>query len=102
MKTHARILAAVLGAWACASYLPASASDPSTNRSTGHGPPPPVDVIPSDIYDPTGLVSRGPRGQLVRLATGFKFTEGPAADRRGNVFFTDQPNDRIYRWDAGS
>ena len=28
----------------------------------------------------------------------FKFTEGPAADRRGNVFFTDQPNDAIWRY----
>jgi len=28
----------------------------------------------------------------------FKFTEGPAADRRGNVFFTDQPNDQIWRY----
>jgi gluconolactonase len=36
------------------------------------------------------------------LATGFGFTEGPAVDRHGNVFFTDQPNDRIYRWDAGT
>ncbi len=23
---------------------------------------------------------------------------GPAADAEGNVFFTDQPNDRIYIW----
>lgn len=26
-----------------------------------------------------------------------KFTEGPAADRDGNVYFTDQPNDRIVK-----
>jgi len=25
----------------------------------------------------------------------FKFTEGPAVDKKGNVFFTDQPNDKI-------
>ena len=55
----------------------------------------------SDIYDPLGLVSRR-HGQLVTLAAGFSFTEGPAVDRHGNVFFTDQPNDRIYRWDAGT
>ncbi len=34
----------------------------------------------------------------VKLAEGFAFTEGPAADRAGNVFFTDQPNDRIMIW----
>ncbi|MDR1516989.1 MAG: SMP-30/gluconolactonase/LRE family protein [Dysgonamonadaceae bacterium] len=32
------------------------------------------------------------------LADGFSFTEGPAADREGNIFFTDQPNDKIYKW----
>jgi gluconolactonase len=32
------------------------------------------------------------------LANGFKFTEGPACDRTGNVYFTDQPNDRILVW----
>jgi gluconolactonase len=29
----------------------------------------------------------------------FKFTEGPSADSEGNVYFTDQPNDKIYVWD---
>ncbi|MEO7049197.1 MAG: SMP-30/gluconolactonase/LRE family protein [Ferruginibacter sp.] len=28
------------------------------------------------------------------------FTEGPAVDKHGNVFFTDQNHDKIYRWDA--
>ncbi|HMQ46003.1 MAG TPA: SMP-30/gluconolactonase/LRE family protein [Saprospiraceae bacterium] len=39
-------------------------------------------------------------GSLDTIQTGFSFTEGPAVDKQGNVFFTDQPNDRIYRWDA--
>jgi len=30
----------------------------------------------------------------------FSFTEGPAADKAGNVYFTDQPNDKIYFWNA--
>ncbi|WP_434977989.1 SMP-30/gluconolactonase/LRE family protein [Daejeonia sp. YH14] len=34
----------------------------------------------------------------VLLASGFSFTEGPAADKEGNVYFTDQPNDKIYIW----
>ncbi len=33
-----------------------------------------------------------------RLAGEFSFTEGPAADATGNVYFTDQPNDRIMVW----
>ena len=45
---------------------------------------------------PAGLVAPGAR--LEKLADGFQFTEGPAADAQGNVYFTDQPNDRIVRW----
>jgi gluconolactonase len=39
--------------------------------------------------------------KLEKLAGGFSFTEGPACDRDGNVFFTDQPSDRIMEWSAG-
>jgi gluconolactonase len=56
--------------------------------------------VESNIFDPTGLVSASAHGILDTLAVGFDFTEGPATDKRGNVFFTDQPNDKIYRWDV--
>jgi len=36
--------------------------------------------------------------KLEKLGGDFSFTEGPAADRKGNVYFTDQPNDRIMQW----
>src|SRR2546423_15000896 len=39
-----------------------------------------------------------PGETLQRLAGDFAFTEGPACDAEGNVFFTDQPNDRILKW----
>jgi gluconolactonase len=39
-----------------------------------------------------------PGARLQMLADGFSFTEGPAADAQGNVYFTDQPNDRIVKW----
>lgn len=32
------------------------------------------------------------------LSDGYKFTEGPTVDTEGNVYFTDQPNDRIVKW----
>ena len=34
------------------------------------------------------------------LSEGYLFTEGPAVDKDGNVFFTDQPNDRIVKYNA--
>lgn len=34
------------------------------------------------------------------LGEGYTFTEGPAADAHGNVYFTDVPASRIYRIDA--
>lgn len=42
------------------------------------------------------IVSNGAEIQLV--SDQFSFTEGPAADSFGNVYFTDQPNDKIYFW----
>lgn len=42
------------------------------------------------------VVAKG--AHLRELSSEFKFTEGPAVDNEGNVFFTDQPNDRIMKW----
>ncbi len=39
-----------------------------------------------------------PGATLQKFAADFSFTEGPACDAQGNVFFTDQPNDRILEW----
>ncbi len=39
-----------------------------------------------------------PGAKVEKLSGEFAFTEGPAVDREGNVFFTDQPNDRIMKW----
>jgi gluconolactonase len=39
-----------------------------------------------------------PGATLQKLAEEFKFTEGPTCDAAGNVFFPDQPNDRIMKW----
>jgi gluconolactonase len=39
-----------------------------------------------------------PGAKLEKLAGDFLFTEGPAPDAKGNVYFTDQPNNRIMIW----
>ena len=36
--------------------------------------------------------------EIELISSQFSFTEGPAADAFGNVYFTDQPNDKIYVW----
>jgi gluconolactonase len=43
-----------------------------------------------------GVVAPG--AKLEKLAGDFAFTEGPTRDRAGNVFFVDQPNNRIMKW----
>ncbi len=35
---------------------------------------------------------------LQLISNQFSFTEGPAVDAEGNVFFTDQPNNRIWKY----
>ncbi len=35
---------------------------------------------------------------LILISDEFLFTEGPAVDDFGNVYFTDQPNNRILKW----
>ncbi len=42
----------------------------------------------------------GPGAVLQKVADQFRFTEGPATDKKGNIFFTDQPNDKIWKYDT--
>ncbi len=42
------------------------------------------------------LIAEG--AELEWVDSSSAFTEGPATDGDGNVFFTDQPNDRILKW----
>jgi len=42
------------------------------------------------------LIAKG--ATLQQVAADYKFTEGPATDAEGNVYFTDQPNNRIMKW----
>ncbi len=48
--------------------------------------------------DATKLIAAG--ATLQQISKQFKFTEGPAVDKKGNIFFTDQPNDKIWKYDT--
>lgn len=59
-----------------------------------------LSVLQAADDEPKPIAGIGPAGKIVKLHTGFKFTEGPAADRDGNVYFSDIPNERIHKVDA--
>ena len=42
----------------------------------------------------------GPTGPVVKVKGDFQFTEGPASDGKGNLYFTDIPANRIYKLDG--
>ncbi len=43
-----------------------------------------------------GVIAEGASPRLISKQ--FTFTEGPAVDKYGNVYFTDQPNDKIWKY----
>jgi gluconolactonase len=40
--------------------------------------------------------------RVEKVATGYRFTEGPAWSREGYMVFSDLPSQRIYKWTPGS
>lgn len=52
---------------------------------------------PADTALQSGSVVAG-QAQPTLLSKQFRFTEGPAVDKQGNVFFTDQPNNNIWKY----
>ncbi len=50
----------------------------------------------AQIMDERSIIADG--SSLELLGDGFSFTEGPAPDAEGNVYFTDQPNNTIVKW----
>ncbi|HEY9258141.1 SMP-30/gluconolactonase/LRE family protein [Chitinophaga sp.] len=55
-----------------------------------------IPAMAQDSLPPT--VADNARAEL--LSKQFAFTEGPVADKKGNVYFTDQPNDKIWKYDT--
>jgi gluconolactonase len=60
---------------------------------------------PKPVAKPARVNERGiytilePGKEWELLGEGFKFSEGPAVDKEGNVYFTDRPNNRIHKID---
>ena len=52
----------------------------------------------SGIHAPEAPTVVAAGAQLHLVSNQFSFTEGPAVDKEGNVFFTDQPNDKIWKY----
>lgn len=46
----------------------------------------------------TALIARG--AVLNKISSQFSFTEGPAVNKKGDIYFTDQPNDKIWKYDV--
>lgn len=42
----------------------------------------------------------GPVGEITRAQTSFQFTEGPASDLQGNIYFSDVQRNRIHKIDT--
>ena len=49
---------------------------------------------PAVAFDSAAILG----GPLKEVSGKFVFTEGAAVDRKGNVFFTDQPNNKIWEY----
>jgi len=41
-----------------------------------------------------------PGATVKEVAKQFAFTEGPAVNKQGDIYFTDQPNDKIWKYDV--
>ncbi|MCW3117154.1 MAG: SMP-30/Gluconolaconase/LRE-like region-containing protein [Chitinophagaceae bacterium] len=54
--------------------------------------------VDSGNFDSIKVIKQG--ASLIQVSKQFSFTEGPATDKKGNIFFTDQPNDKIWKFDT--
>ena len=54
----------------------------------------------ADTLNPVGMTLIAPGATLRKVSGQFSFTEGPAVDKQGSIYFTDQPNDKIWKYDT--
>jgi gluconolactonase len=57
-------------------------------------------AAPAQEAENKPIAGLGPTGEVKKVAGDFGFTEGPAADAEGNLYFSDIPNSRIHRVSA--
>ena len=57
----------------------------------------PIQIVAKAIFLIYLMMPRSAAGQQPEIATMVAFTEGPAVDREGNVYFTDIINQRIMK-----
>jgi gluconolactonase len=50
----------------------------------------------NSVVNTNEIIADGASLQLI--SNQFSFTEGPAVDAQGNIFFTDQPNNKIWKY----
>lgn len=50
------------------------------------------------LSDSVAVVAPG--AAVKKISDQFTFTEGPAVDKKGVIYFTDQPNDKIWKYDT--
>ena len=56
-------------------------------------------VAQNNIRSPESIKVIAHGAKLKQVSKQFVFTEGPAVDKQGNIYFTDQPNDKIWKYD---
>jgi gluconolactonase len=54
-------------------------------------------TVPAADKEGGSIPGIGPKGAVTKVQGDFKFTEGPAADAKGNIIFSDIPANRQYR-----
>lgn len=54
-------------------------------------------VLSASAQGKSGIIAKN--AVVEKAGDGFAFTEGPAVAPDGKVYFTDQPNDKIFIWD---